>query len=360
MTETETTLTPVSSVATLARAVGASAPDAPLGALQIQRRTVGPKDVRIDIKFCGICHSDIHFARGEWGKVPYPAVPGHEIAGVVAAVGSEVTRFAPGDRVGVGCMVNSCRACENCQAGDEQYCLVGNTQTYGSTDRDGTVTYGGYSDHVIVDADFVVRIPDGLELDVAAPLLCAGITTYSPLRHWNAGPGKRVAVVGLGGLGHMAVKLAHAMGSDVTVLSQSLRKREDGLKLGANAYYATSDDATFTELAGRFDLIINTVSARIDIGRFLTLLKTDGALVNVGAPPEPLPVPVFPLLLQRRSFAGSAIGSIRETQEMLDFCSEHDIAAEIEVISAAEINDAWERVLASDVRYRFVIDNSTL
>ena len=205
-----------------------------------------------------------------------------------------------------------------------------------------------------------MRIPDGLELDAAAPLLCAGITTYSPLRHWNAGPGKHVAVVGLGGLGHMAVKIAHAMGADVTVLSQSLRKQEDGLKLGADAYYATSDDATFTELAGRFDLIINTVSAGIDIGRFLTLLKTDGALVNVGAPPEPLPVPVFPLILQRRSFAGSAIGSIRETQEMLDFCAEHGIAAEIEVISADQVNEAWERVLASDVRYRFVIDNSTM
>ena len=277
-------------------------------ALEIERRAIGPSDVRIDIKFCGICHSDIHFARGEWGEIPYPAVPGHEIAGVVAEVGSEVTGFAPGDRVGVGCMVNSCRECENCQAGNEQYCLPGNTQTYGSVDRDGTVTYGGYSDHVVVDQDFVVRIPDGLELDAAAPLLCAGITTYSPLRHWNAGPGKRVAVVGLGGLGHMAVKIAHAMGAEVTVLSQSLRKQEDGLKLGADAYYATSDDATFDELAGRFDLIVNTVSAGIDIGRFLTLLKTDGTLVNVGAPPEPLPVPAFALILQRRSFAGSAIG----------------------------------------------------
>jgi alcohol dehydrogenase (NADP+) len=360
MTQIETTATPAAREATTARAVGAPAPDAPLGALEIQRRAIGPNDVRIDIKFCGVCHSDIHFARGEWGDVPYPAVPGHEIAGVVAAVGSEVTGFAPGDRVGVGCMVNSCRECDNCQAGEEQYCLAGNTQTYGSIDRDGTVTYGGYSDHVIVDADFVVRIPDELELDVAAPLLCAGITTYSPLRHWNAGPGKRVAVVGLGGLGHMAVKLAAAMGSDVTVLSQSLRKQADGLKLGAGAYYATSDDATFTDLAGRFDLIINTVSAGIDIGRFLTLLKTDGSLVNVGAPPEPLPVPVFALLLQRRSFAGSAIGSIRETQEMLDFCAEHGIAAEIEVISADDVNEAWERVLASDVRYRFVIDSSTL
>jgi alcohol dehydrogenase (NADP+) len=360
MSETTTTSAPASIEATKARAVGAQAPDAPLGALEIKRRAIGPKDVRIDIRFCGICHSDIHFSRGEWGEIPYPAIPGHEIAGVVAAVGSDVTKFAPGDRVGVGCMVNSCRECENCKAGNEQYCLKGNTQTYGSKDRDGTVTYGGYSDHVVVDEDFVLRIPDGLDLDAAAPLLCAGITTYSPLRHWNAGPGKRVAVVGLGGLGHMAVKIAHAMGADVSVLSQSLRKKEDGLKLGAGAYYATSDDATFTELAGRFDLIINTVSAPLDMGRFLSLLRTDGALVNVGAPPEPLSVPVFALIPQRRTFAGSAIGGIRETQEMLDFCAEHGIGADIEVISADQVNEAWERVLASDVRYRFVIDNSTL
>jgi uncharacterized zinc-type alcohol dehydrogenase-like protein len=357
---TEIATTPDTGQTTSARAVGAPAADAPLEALEIQRREVGPKDVRIDIKFCGICHSDIHFARGEWGEIPYPAVPGHEIAGVVAEVGSEVTRYAPGDRVGVGCMVNSCRECENCEAGEEQYCLRGNTQTYGSRDRDGTITLGGYSDHVVVDEDFVLRIPDGLSLEAAAPLLCAGITTYSPLRHWNAGPGKRVAVVGLGGLGHMAVKLAHAMGAEVTVLSQSLRKQEDGLKLGADAYHATSDKATFKQLRGRFDLIVNTVSAGLDLGRFLSLLKTDGTLVNVGAPPEPLPVPAFALIMQRRSFAGSAIGSIRETQEMLDFCAEHGIGAEIEVIGADRINEAWERVLASDVRYRFVIDTSTL
>jgi uncharacterized zinc-type alcohol dehydrogenase-like protein len=357
---TETTNLSTSPDTTTARAFGAPAADAPLEPQQIERRALGAKDVRIDIKFCGICHSDIHFTRGEWGPVPYPAIPGHEIAGVVAEVGPEVTGFQPGDRVGVGCMVNSCRECENCQKGDEQYCIPGNTQTYGSTDRDGTPTYGGYSDHVVVDEDFVLNIPDGLELDVAAPLLCAGITTYSPLRHWGAGPGKQVAVVGLGGLGHMAVKLAKAMGAEVTVLSQSLRKKDDGLKLGADGYYATSDDATFDELAGRFDLIINTVSAKLEIGRFLGLLKTDGALVNVGAPPEPLPVPVFSLLMQRRTFAGSSIGSIRETQEMLDFCAAHGIAADIEVVSADQINDAWERVLSSDVRYRFVIDNSTL
>jgi alcohol dehydrogenase (NADP+) len=358
MTDTMHSETP--STTTTARAYGATSPEAPLQPLQIERRALGAKDVRIDIKYCGVCHSDIHFTRGEWGSVPYPAIPGHEIAGVVAEVGSGVTGFAPGDRVGVGCMVNSCRECENCERGDEQYCLPGNTGTYGSLDRDGTVTHGGYSDHVVVDEDFVLRIPGGLELDVAAPLLCAGITTYSPLRHWGAGPGKQIAVVGLGGLGHMAVKLARAMGADVTVLSQSLRKQEDGLKLGAKAYYATSDDATFDELAGRFDLIINTVSAGLDIGRFLSLLRTDGVLVNVGAPPEPLSVPVFALLPQRRSFAGSAIGGIRETQEMLDFCAEHGIGAEIEVISADQINDAWARVLRSDVRYRFVIDNATL
>ncbi len=346
--------------ATAARAVGARAADGPLEPLEIARRVVGPRDVRIDIRFCGICHSDIHFARGEWGEIPYPAVPGHEIVGVVAAVGDEVSGFAPGDRVGVGCMVNSCRECENCRAGNEQYCLAGNTQTYGSVDRDGTVTLGGYSDHVVVDQDFVLRIPDGLELDVAAPLLCAGITTYSPLRHWGAGPGTRVAVVGLGGLGHLAVKIAKALGAEVTVLSQSLRKQEAGLALGADGYHATSDRETFKRLAGRFDLIINTVSASLDIGRFLRLLRTDGALVNVGAPPEPLPVPAFALLGQRRTFAGSAIGSIAETQEMLDFCAEHGITAEIERISADQVNEAWERVLASDVRYRFVIDNATL
>jgi alcohol dehydrogenase (NADP+) len=345
---------------TTVNAYGANAASDPLVPLRIERREVGPKDVQIDIKHCGVCHSDIHFTRGEWGEVPYPAVPGHEIAGVVAAVGGEVGRYAVGDRVGVGCMVNSCRECENCKRGEEQYCIPGNTQTYGSIDRDGTVTKGGYSAQVVVDEDFVVRIPDGLELDVAAPLLCAGITTYSPLRHWGAGPGKQVAVVGLGGLGHMAVKLAKAMGAEVTVLSQSLRKQDDGLRLGASAYYATSERETFKELAGRFDLMLNTVSASLPMGRFLGLVRTDGAFVNVGASPERLPVPVFSLLGQRRSFAGSAIGGIRETQEMLDFCAANDIAPEIERISAEQINEAWERVLKSDVRYRFVIDIATL
>ena len=354
-----TTQTPPSRTTT-AHAYGVPSATEPLAPLTIDRREVGARDILIDIKFCGICHSDIHHCRGEWGKVPYPAVPGHEIAGVVVAVGAEVTRYTAGDRVGVGCMVNSCGECENCEKGDEQYCLAGATLTYGAVDRDGSVTQGGYSTHVVVDEDFVVRIPDGLELDVAAPLLCAGITTYSPLRHWGAGPGKQVAVVGLGGLGHMAVKIAHAMGAEVTVLSQSLRKQDDGLRLGAGAYYATSDAETFKKLAGRFDLIINTVSARIDISAFLELLATDGTLVNVGAPAEPLPVNAFALIGGRRSFAGSAIGGIRETQEMLDFCAEHGIGAEIEVIGADRINEAWERVLVSDVRYRFVIDSATL
>ncbi|CCQ44589.1 NADP-dependent alcohol dehydrogenase C 1 [Pseudarthrobacter siccitolerans] len=329
-------------------------------ATTIERREVGPHDVLIEIKFAGICHSDIHTVRGDWGPQQYPLVPGHEIAGIVTEVGSAVTKHAVGDRVGVGCMVNSCRECANCLKGEEQYCLNSMVGTYGAVDRDGTVTQGGYSSHVVVTEDFVVRIPEGLDLDVAAPLLCAGITTYSPLRHWGAGPGKKVAVVGLGGLGHMAVKLAHAMGAEVTVLSQSLKKQEDGLRLGADHYFATSDENTFKELAGTFDLIINTVSASIDISSYLQLLALEGALVNVGAPAEPLPVNAFALIGGRRSFAGSMIGGIRETQEMLDFCAEHHLGAEIEVIPAGKINDAYERVLASDVRYRFVIDTSTL
>ena len=326
----------------------------------IERREVGAHDVLIEIRFAGICHSDIHTVRGDWGPQQYPLVPGHEIAGVVTEVGSAVTKHQVGDRVGVGCMVNSCRECANCLNGDEQYCLNGMVGTYGAEDRDGTITQGGYSTHVVVSEHFVVSIPDGLELDVAAPLLCAGITTFSPLRRWGAGPGKKVAIVGLGGLGHMAVKIAAAMGAEVTVLSQSLKKQEDGLRLGATSYYATSDPATFEQLAGSFDLIINTVSASIDISSYLQLLTLDGALVNVGAPAEPLPVNAFALIGGRRSFAGSMIGGIPETQEMLDFCAGHGIGAEIEVIPAEKINDAYERVLASDVRYRFVIDTATL
>lgn len=335
-------------------------PEGPFKLTTIERRDLEPHDVLIEIHYAGICHSDIHTARGEWGPVNYPLVPGHEIAGIVAQVGSKVTKYAVGDRVGVGCMVDSCRTCDNCRHGEEQYCLNGKTDTYAAVDRYGQYTQGGYSTHIVVTEDFVVRIPDGMALDVAAPLLCAGITTYSPLRHWGAAPGKKVAVVGLGGLGHMAVKLAHAMGAEVTVLSQTLKKKEDGLRLGANHYYATSDPETFKQLAGSFDLIVNTVSAKIDMSAYLSLLALDGTLVNVGAPAEPLSVNVFTLLSHRRSFAGSSIGGIRETQEMLDFCAEHDIGPEIEVISANQIDEAWERVLASDVRYRFVIDISTM
>ena len=332
----------------------------PLSKITIERREVGPTDVLIDIEYCGICHSDIHTVRGEWGDIPYPLAPGHEIVGTVAAVGSEVTKHQVGDRVGVGCMVNSCGTCENCKAGQEQHCLQGNVGTYASIDRDGTVTQGGYSTQVVVVEDFVLKIPESIDPAAAAPLLCAGITTYSPLRHWGAGPGKKVAVIGLGGLGHMAVKLAAAMGAEVTVLSQSLKKQEDGLRLGAKDYYATSDPDTFQTLKGNFDLIINTVSAPLDIDAFLGLLRLNGALVIVGAPPQALPVHAFALMNSRASFAGSSIGGIAETQEMLDFCAEHGLAADIETIGIDQVNEAYERVLASDVRYRFVIDIATL
>jgi alcohol dehydrogenase (NADP+) len=332
----------------------------PLVKTTIERRDLGPHDVLIEIAYAGICHSDIHTVRGEWGEIAYPQVVGHEIAGIVTEVGSAVTLHKVGDKVGVGCMVNSCRECENCLAGEQQYCLRGNTGTYTAVDRDGTITQGGYSTHIVVVEDFVLRIPDAIPFEKVAPLLCAGITTYSPLKHWKAGPGTRVAVVGMGGLGHMAVKIAVALGAEVTVLSQSLSKKDDGLAFGAKNYFATSERQTFTDLANHFDLIINSVSAEININHYLRLLRLDGVLVSVGAPPEPLPVQVFTLFNNRRSFAGSTIGGIRETQEMLDFCAEHGIAPETELIAAQQINEAYERVLASDVRYRFVIDVATM
>jgi uncharacterized zinc-type alcohol dehydrogenase-like protein len=332
---------------------------APFEKVQIERREPGPKDVLIKIAFAGICHSDIHTGRNEWGEAHFPLVPGHEIAGTVEAVGSDVTAFSVGDRVGVGCMVDSCRECENCQAGEEQYCLKGNVGTYNAVGKDGKWTDGGYSTHIVVDEDFVLRIPDGIELDQAAPLLCAGITLYSPLKHWGAGPGKKVAIVGMGGLGHMGVKIAHALGAEVTVLSTSLSKKDDGLRFGADHYYATKDESTFHELAGSFDLIVNTVSAHLPMEKYLSLLRLNGTLVNVGAPPEPLEVPAFALIPMRRSWAGSMIGGIRQTQEMLDFCAEHGLGAEIERISGEQIDSAWDRVVDSDVRYRFVIDTSS-
>ncbi|SDZ37857.1 uncharacterized zinc-type alcohol dehydrogenase-like protein [Evansella caseinilytica] len=343
-----------------AKARAVDGPDKPFRAAEIKRRDLDSHDVLIEIKYAGICHSDIHTAHGEWGEVNYPLVPGHEIAGIVTDVGPHVTKYKVGDRVGVGCMVDSCSECENCRKGEEQYCLNGMVPTYDGVDKYGEPTQGGYSTHIVVTEDFVVRIPDNIPLDAAAPLLCAGITTYSPLNHWVAGPGKKVAVVGMGGLGHLAVKIAHAMGAEVTVLSQSLRKKEDGLEFGAKDYYTTSDPETFNKLAGTFDLIINTVSAQIDINAYFSLLTLDGTLVNVGAPAEPLSVNVFSLIPHRRSFAGSMIGGIRETQEMLDFCAKHNIVPKIEVISADQIDEAYERVLASDVKYRFVIDISTM
>ncbi len=341
-------------------AYAAPAAGQPLAPTTIERRDVGAHDVLIQIQYAGICHSDIHTVNGDWGPQPFPLVPGHEIVGVVSEVGSQVSGHSVGDRVGVGCMVNSCRECTSCRNGDEQYCTQGMVATYAGTDRDGTTTQGGYATHVVVDADFVLSVPESIDPAAAAPLLCAGITTYAPLRRWGAGPGKRVAVVGLGGLGHLAVQLAHAMGAEVTVLSQSLKKQEDGLRLGAVHYHATDDPATFDRLASSFDLILNTVSASIDLDAYLGLLAVDGTLVNVGAPADPLSVNVFSLIGGRRSFAGSMIGGIALTQEMLDFCAEHRIGAEVEIIPAERINDAYERVLVSDVRYRFVIDTDTL
>ena len=333
--------------------------NAPLAPFTFERRELRPNDVAIEIKFCGICHSDIHQVRDEWGGSIFPMVPGHEIAGIVSEVGSGVTTFKVGDRAGVGCLVDSCRTCDACMRGLEQYC-ANNVPTYNGTEKDGSPTYGGYSDHIVVDENFVLRIPDALPLDEAAPLLCAGITTYSPLRHWNAGPGKKVAIVGMGGLGHMGVKIAHAMGAEVTVLSQTLSKQADGKRLGADHYYATSDPKTFEKLAGTFDLIVNTVSAELDWNAYLALLAVDGAFVVVGAPSNPIPVAAFSLIGGRHTLAGSGIGGIRETQEMLDFCAAHGIAADVERIAIGQVNDAYERVLKSDVRYRFVIDMESL
>jgi uncharacterized zinc-type alcohol dehydrogenase-like protein len=339
----------------------ASHAKAPLAPFKFERRDARPHDVVIDIHFCGICHSDIHQARDEWGGSQFPMVPGHEIAGVVRAVGAKVTKYKVGDHVGVGCFVDSCRECENCQAGLQQYCLKGMSGTYNGFEQDRkTPTQGGYSTQIVVDENYVLRIPANLPLDAAAPLLCAGITLYSPLRHWKAGPGKKVAIVGMGGLGHMGVKLAHAMGAEVTVLSHSLKKKEDGLKLGADHFYATSDASTFEKLRGKFDLIINTVSAKMDWNQLLGLLRVDGSLVVVGIPEEQVPIGAFSLIGGRRSLAGSLIGGIQETQEMLDFCGKHNIVCEIEKIRAEQVNEAYERVVKSDVRYRFVIDTATI
>ena len=327
----------------------------------ITRREPGPTEVLFDVKFAGICHSDIHTARGEWGPTRYPLVPGHELAGIVREIGSEVTKFAVGDRVGVGCFVDSCGECEQCLAGLEQFCegQGGTIWTYGALGRDGLPTAGGYSTCVTVEEDYICRIPDGLDLAQAAPLLCAGITLYSPLKHWGAGPGKRVAIVGMGGLGHMGVQIAAALGAEVAVISQTLSKEADGRRFGASEYYATSDPATFKTLRKSFDLIVSTVSADLDLNKLLNCLKVGGTLVDVGLPEHPQPIKLGVLIGARRSLAGSQIGGIAETQEMLDFCAEHGLAAQIELIGGEDINDAYDSVVASQVRYRYVIDTAT-
>ena len=342
-----------------AKGFAALSAKAPIAPYSFERRDPRGSDVVIDIKYCGICHSDIHQARDEWGGSVFPMVPGHEIAGVVRAVGSKVTKYKVGDRVGVGCFVDSCRHCANCRQNLDQYCLEGITPTYNGYERDGqALSQGGYSNVIVVNEDYVLRMPDSIPLDKAAPLLCAGITLYSPLMHWKAGPGKKVGIVGLGGLGHMGVKIARALGAEVTVLSQSDRKREDALRMKAQHFLSTADKKVFTQHANSFDLIINTVSAEIDMNDYFGLLKTDGALVAVGIPEKPLTVQPASLISMRRTYAGSMIGSMRETQEMLDFCAQQEIMPEIEVIAPSEINAAWERVVKSDVRYRFVIDMS--
>lgn len=347
------------------RAFAATAADAPLSPYRFDRRDPGPDDVAIEIKFCGVCHSDLHMAKNDLGSTRYPIVPGHEIAGVVTAVGDNVTRFREGDRVGVGCMVDSCRTCASCREGEEQYCVPGMVQTYGSADPKGaevgqTITQGGYSDRITVDQNYVLRIPDSIPLDAAAPLLCAGITTYSPLKEWGVGPGSKVAVIGLGGLGHMAVKLASAMGAEVTVLSTSDRKEADAERMGARHFLINSDRAAMKAAGEKFDLIINTVSATHEIAGHVNLLARDGTMVMLGLTTEGLPVYAMPLLWRRRRIAGSLIGGIRETQQMLDFCAEHGLACDIEVIAPDQINEAYARMERSDVRYRFVIDMARL
>ncbi len=328
-----------------------------LAPFSFERRNPKEHDVVIDIKYCGICHSDIHQVKSEWGASIYPMVPGHEIAGVVRDVGSKVSKYKVGDHVGVGCFVDSCRTFSSCKQDLDQYCLEGHTGTYNAYERDGkTPTYGGYSDVIVVDENYVLKIPSKIPLDKAAPLLCAGVTLYSPLTHWKAGSGKKVAIMGLGGLGHMGVKIARALGAEVTVLSHSDKKREDALKMGAHHFISTDDKEVFKKYASNFDLIINTVSAEINMGDYFGLLKLDGTLVVVGVPDRPLSIHPFPLIMMRRSYAGSVIGSIKETQEMLDFCAKHNITPEIEIISPNQVNVAYERVLKSDVRYRFVID----
>ncbi|MDL2172398.1 MULTISPECIES: NAD(P)-dependent alcohol dehydrogenase [Asaia] len=340
---------------------GAQGASERLAPFKFDRRDTGPDDVRIDILYCGVCHSDIHQARNEWRNTIYPCVPGHEIVGRVSEAGASVSKFKVGDLVGVGCMVDSCRECASCKEGLEQYCEVGFVGTYNGEDRQGRgITFGGYSKAVVVDQGFVLKVPENLELAAVAPLLCAGITTYSPLKHWKVGPGQRVGIVGLGGLGHMAVKFARAFGAEVVLFTTSQSKVEDGLRLGAHEVVLSKDPEAMAKETSRFDFILDAVAADHDINAYLNLLKREGTLVQVGAPENPLPVSVFSLIMKRRNFAGSLIGGIAETQEMLDFCGVHGITSDIEMIAMDEIENAYSRMLKSDVKYRFVIDMATL
>ncbi len=339
----------------------AASPTTPLAPITFNRRDVGASDVQIEILYCGVCHSDLHFARDEWHFTVYPAVPGHEIIGRVTSVGASVSKYKVGEYVGVGCMVDSCRTCPSCVEGLEQYCDKGNVGTYGGTEPViGGPTFGGYSSSIVVDQSFVLRIPEGMDLASTAPLLCAGITLYSPLKHWGAGPGKKVGIIGLGGLGHMGVKLSHAMGAQTVLFTTSPGKVEDGKKLGAAQVVISKDAAQMAAHTESFDLIIDTVSASHDLTPYFNLLKREGTMVQVGAPEHPLPIAVFPLIMKRRNFAGSMIGGIAETQEMLDFCAARNITADVEIIPIQKINEAYERMLKSDVKYRFSIDMASL
>lgn len=343
------------------KAFGTEAPAADLKQMNIDRRETTAKDIEIDILFCGVCHSDLHTARNEWHGTVYPNVPGHEIVGRITRVGEKVTKFKVGDLAAVGCMVDSCRECEQCKKGSEQYCEKGNIQTYNGRDKHlNKQTFGGYSEKIVVDEDFVLRVPANLDLAATAPLLCAGITTWSPLKHWNAGPGKKVGIVGIGGLGHMGVKLAKAMGAYVVVFTTSTSKFDDAKRLGADEVILSTDKAQMKAAANSLHFIVDCVSAEHDVNAYLKLLKVDGTLALVGAPEHPLPIAAFSLIPARKNFAGSTIGSITETQEMLDFCGRHNITSDIELIRIQDINKAYERLLKGDVKYRFVIDMASL
>lgn len=324
------------------------------------RQEPSANEVLIDINYCGICHSDIHMVRNEWGFSLYPMVPGHEIVGTVRSVGDHVSKYKVGDKVGVGCFIDSCRQCPSCLEGEEQFCQQGMTMTYSSKRANGELTQGGYSNQIVVDENYILKLPENLPMDATAPLLCAGITLFSPLIRWQAGPNKKVAIVGLGGLGHIGIKIARAMGAEVTVLSHSDRKKDDSKRLGAHYFYSTADSNVFIEQSEKYDLVINTVSAQIDWNLYLGILKKGCAMIMVGMPDEPVGVDPKSLIFGRKLLAGSLIGGIKETQEMLDFCGEHNISADIELISPQQINEAYERVLKSDVRYRFVIDMAKL